>query len=104
MAIRNTLHPTKNTQRLLFFGSFFPLAQLSYSHMQPMGWMHMTGPRRAPMSETSASKTGIVLAMMYAMSVIPKVQPSQTAQWIGELEFRCREPRRMWTKMNFEGI
>jgi hypothetical protein len=66
--------------------------------------MHMTGPRRAPMSETSASNTGIVLAMMYAMSVIPKVQPSQVAQWIGELELRCREPRRMWTKMNFEGI
>lgn len=42
----------------------FPLPQLSYSHMQPMGWKHMNVPSKAPISETRLSKTGMALAMM----------------------------------------
>lgn len=41
-----------------------PLAQLSYSHMPPMGWKHIGVPRRAPTSETRSPKTGMALAIM----------------------------------------
>lgn len=41
-----------------------PAVQLSYSHMQPMGWKDMRVPRRAPISDTSPPKTGIALAMI----------------------------------------
>lgn len=56
------------------------------------------------MRETKESKTGIVLAMMYAITMIPKVQLSQQTQWVIVLLFRWREPRRRWTKMYFAGI
>lgn len=41
-----------------------PLAQLSYSHMQPIGWKHMRVPSKAPMRETNESNTGTELAMI----------------------------------------
>ena len=44
-------------------GDFLPLVQLSYSHMQPMGWKDIRVPRRAPMRETRALKTGMPLAI-----------------------------------------
>lgn len=81
-----------------------PLPQLSYSHIAPIGWMHMTGPSRAPIRETKAEKAGMVLAMIQAITVIEKVQLNQTIQCVGVLPLRCREPRRAWTKMNFAGI
>lgn len=56
------------------------------------------------MRETRASKAGIVLAMMYAITVTPKVQPSQESQWVGVMLFKCGDPRRRWTKMYFAGI
>ena len=37
--------------------------QLSYSHMQPMGWKLMSVPKSAPTSETRPPKTGIADAM-----------------------------------------
>lgn len=64
----------------------------------------MSEPSKAPMSETNESNTGIALAMMYAITVMPKVQPSQVIQCMGVLLVKCREPRRMWMKMNFAGI
>lgn len=66
--------------------------------------MHMTGPSKAPMRETKASKTGIVLAIMKAMIVMPKVQVNQDIQCVGVLLLRWRELRSAWTKMNFAGI
>lgn len=79
-------------------------SQLSYSHIAPYVCMHMSGPSRAPISETSPSKTGMALAMMYATTVTPSVQLNHTSQWIGLLLVRWREPRRMWTKMYLAGI
>jgi hypothetical protein len=81
-----------------------PLAQLSYSHMQPIGWKHIRVPSNAPMRETKESNTGTELAMIYATTAMPEVQLSQVTQWVMLLLFRCREPRRMWTKMYFAGI
>lgn len=40
-----------------------PFFQLSYNHMQPMGWNDMNVPSRAPMRETRLAKLGIALAM-----------------------------------------
>ena len=71
--------------------------------MHPMGWKHMSVPSRAPISETSESKTGMALAMMYAIMVTPKVQLSQVPQCMGELLVRCLEPWRMWMKMYLAG-
>lgn len=56
------------------------------------------------MRETSESKTGIVLAIMYAITIMPNVQLNQQTQWVIVLLFRWREPRRRWTKMYFAGI
>jgi hypothetical protein len=103
ITITNTLQTTMATHRFDLPPSL-PLAQLSYSHMAPIGWMHIAGPRSAPMSETSASKTGIVDAMMYAITVMPSVHEIHVVQWISVLLVRCREPRRAWTKMNLAGI
>lgn len=72
-----------------------PVDQWSYSHIQPYGWRQRIVPSRAPIKETRASNAGIVLAMMYAITVMPKVQPSQQAQCVKVLVFRWREPRRM---------
>ena len=71
--------------------------------MHPMGWKHMSVPSREPISETSESKTGMALAMMYAITVTPKVQLSQVIQCVGELLARCLVPWRMWMKMYFAG-
>lgn len=60
-ATTNTLKPTMNIH--LIERSALPSAQLSYSHMQPIGWNDMRVPRRAPTSETSPSKTGMPLAI-----------------------------------------
>lgn len=64
----------------------------------------MSGTSKAPISETSPSKTGIALAMIYAITTTPKVQPSQAIQCIGVLLVKWWEPRRMWMKMYFAGI
>lgn len=55
----------------------------------------MRGPISAPIREIKASNTGIVLAMMYAIMVIPNTQLSQQIQCVGELLVRCRETRRI---------
>lgn len=41
-------------------GSF----QLSYSHMQPIGWYDMSVPNKAPTREIRLPKSGMALAMM----------------------------------------
>lgn len=61
VAMTNTLQKHIRTQRTV--GALRPSAQLSYSHMHPYGWNVRTVPRRAPMSETRPSKTGIALAI-----------------------------------------
>lgn len=45
-------------------GLVLPQLQLSYNHMQPRGWKDMSVPKRAPIRDTNAPKTGIPLAMM----------------------------------------
>lgn len=65
-----------------------PSVQWSYSHMPPMGWKQMSVPSRAPMSETRPPKTGMALAMMYAMPAQLPVQPIQVVQWIVVLRAR----------------
>lgn len=79
------------------------LCQLSYNHMQPIGWNDIKVPRRAPMSEISPPKTGMALAIMYAMIVTPNVQPSHEIQWVGVFSTRCRLPVNMRTKRNLAG-
>jgi hypothetical protein len=56
--------------------------------MHPIGWKHIKEPSSAPTSDTSPPKTGIVEAMMYAISEMAKVQDNQVSQWRGELEVR----------------
>lgn len=41
-----------------------PLRQLSYSHMQPIGWKQSSVPKRAPQRDTMPLKTGMALARM----------------------------------------
>ena len=96
-----TLQHTINIHRAV--GLAFPEVQLSYSHMQPIGWNIIILPRRAPISETRASKTGTALAIMYAIMVTANVEPSQVTQWMTVLEVRWWEPRRMRMKMYFPG-
>lgn len=72
--------------------------------MQPMGWKHVSVPSKEPTSETSESKTGMALAIMYAIVVTPKVQLNQAIQWVGVLLDKCLEPRRAFTNMYFAGI
>jgi hypothetical protein len=62
MTITNAHQETMNIQRGLL--STFPLLQLSYSHMQAIGWKDMRVPRRAPTRETRPSNTGIALAII----------------------------------------
>lgn len=71
--------------------------------MHPIGWKHIIVPRREPISETRESKTGIALAMMYAITTAPRVQLSQVIQCVGLLLVRCLEPFRMCRKMDFAG-
>lgn len=82
----------------------FPALQLSYSHMPAMGWKHIGVPSSAPTSETRSLKTGMALAMMYAIIEMPNVQPIQAVQWMRVLAVRCLEPWRMRTKMYFAEI
>ncbi len=63
----------------------------------------MSVPSSAPIRDTRLSKTGIALAMMYAITVMLSVHPSQVSQWMGEFEARCLDPRRMRMKMIFAG-
>lgn len=56
-------------------------------------------PNKAPVSDTMLSKAGIALARMYATAETPKLEPSQVAQWIIELEVRCFDPRSARTKI-----
>ena len=56
------------------------LCQLSYSHIPPIGWKHMSVPRRAPIRETKPPKTGMALAITYALMVTPPVHESQKSQ------------------------
>lgn len=81
-----------------------PFHQLSYNHMHPIGWQHIIIPSREPTSEARESKTGIALAVMYAITTMPRAQLSQAIQCVGELLVRCLEPWRMCRKMNFAGI
>lgn len=101
IAITKTLNPTRNIHFGVFAG--LPLLQLSYNHIQPMGWNDIRVPSKAPTNETRPSKTGMALAIMYAIRAMPKVQPSQAAQWVIVLEARCLDPRRARTKMYFAG-
>lgn len=71
--------------------------------MHPIGWKDMSVPSSAPIRDTRLSKTGIALAMMYAITVMLSVHPSQVSQWMGEFEARCLDPRRMRMKMIFAG-
>ena len=61
-------------------GCSLPLLQLSYSHMQPMGWNDTTVPSRAPINEIKLSKMGIPLAMTYAHTAMVNVQPIHVVQ------------------------
>ena len=83
--------------------SCLPALQLSYSHMQPMGWKDIMVPRRAPISETRPPKTGMPLAIRYAMTTVLIVQPPQVIQWVWLLPVRCFELRRMRTKAYLTG-
>jgi hypothetical protein len=48
--------------------------------MQPIGWNDIRVPDKAPTRETKPQKTGIPLAIRYAISATLKVQLSQVAQ------------------------
>lgn len=96
--ITNMLQATPINHRGDAFAS--GLFQLSYSHIQPIGWNDISGPKRAPMRATSCSKIGIPLAMQYDMTVIVRVEPSQVTQWIRLLAVRCSEPRKKRINMN----
>jgi hypothetical protein len=54
------LQQTINLHVMLRFA--FSRFQLSYSHMQPIGWKDNNVPSKAPISETNPLKTGIPLA------------------------------------------
>lgn len=43
----------------------------------------------------------MALAMMYAIMVLPAVQPIQPIQWIAVFRERCFEPRKMRMKKYF---
>lgn len=101
IAMTRILHATMQHH---LFDPRVPLRQLSYNHMQAMGWKQVSVPSRAPMSDTRASKEGMALAIMYAMTVTLTVHPSQVIQCVGELLVRWGEPRRRWTNMNLDGI
>ena len=96
----NTLQHTMSIQRL---DPSLLRCQLSNSHMQPIGWKHMSVPSKAPIRDTSESKTGIALAMIYAITVTVSVQPNQVHQWTQVLLVRCREPRRRVRKTYLAG-
>ena len=72
--------------------SCFPRFQLSYSHIQPIGWNDSDVASRAPISETRPLKIGIPLAMTYATTVMPNVHPIQDAQWTKVLAAKCLDP------------
>ena len=80
-----------------------PLLQLSYNHMQPIGWKDIIVPRRAPTRDTRSLNTGIALAIIYATRAIPEVQLSQVTQWIIVFSVKCFEPCKRRTKMYLAG-
>lgn len=73
--------------------------QLSKSHIQPMGWNDINVPKRAPTRETRLLKTGIELAIMYAVMVAPNVQDNHVAQCQKVFDVRCLLPCNRRTKM-----
>ncbi len=79
------------------------LPQLSYSHIQPMGWKDIRVPSSAPISETRLLNTGIALAMIYAVITTPNVQRSQVVQCRRVLVERCLVLRRRRTKIYLLG-
>jgi len=72
--------------------------------MKPMGWNDIGVASRAPTSEIRLLKSGIALAMIYAINAADAVQLSHTAQCVMEFEVRCLEPRRRRTKTYLAGI
>jgi hypothetical protein len=72
--------------------------------MKPMNMNDMMQPNRDPIKDVSDPKMGMALATMYARMVMPKVQLSQTIQWVLVLAVKCFEPRRTRTRTYFPGI
>lgn len=97
--ITNTDQPTIRRQRVVGFA--LPSLQLSYSHMQPMGWKDSKVPKREPVRYTIPLNTGIALARMYAVKQTAKLQPSQVVQWVKVLSIKCFDPRNARTKTYF---
>ena len=62
--------------------------QLSYNHIPAYGWKVKNVARSAPMRATRPEKTGIALAMIYAVRVIPNVEESHVIQCIALLAVR----------------
>lgn len=99
----NAHQQTRRYQRGVLTELSLLLGQLSYNHIQAAGWNDIRVPSNAPMSATSAPKTGIALAITYAINAMPDVQLSQVAQWIVSLAFRCFEPRKRRMNMYLPG-
>jgi hypothetical protein len=79
------------------------LPQLSYSHIQPIGWKDIRVPRSAPIRETRLLNTGIALAIIYAVITTLNVQRSQVVQCRRVLAERCLVSRRRRTKIYLLG-
>lgn len=75
-----------------------PLFQLSYNHMQPLGWKLCSVPSKAPIKEMRLSKLGMALAIMYATTATPRTQPIQVPQCTSVFATRCFDPRSIRTK------
>lgn len=60
--ITKTFQPTMRVHLHVLLS--LPLPQLSYSHIQPIGWIDKSVPNNAPTRETRPPKPGILLAMM----------------------------------------
>lgn len=80
------------------FQSRLVRCQLSYSHMQPIGWKLIRVPRSAPTSETRPPKTGIADAIMYAARETAAVKLNQVIQCLAVGWLRCFVPRRVRMK------
>lgn len=94
-----TTHTLQRTiNRHFSVGCCLPALQLSYSHMQPIGWNDIRVPSSAPIKDTRPLKTGMALAMMYATTATPQVLLSQTTQCTTVLAVRCLELRKTRTK------
>lgn len=63
-AITKIAHPAFHHHVLVLLEGTSLSAQLSYSHIPPVGWKVISGTKSAPISETSPPKMGTALAMM----------------------------------------